>query len=200
MELICIYYMFMPNLLKIIIHVLLTCQSLFTHASDNHYTKNKSISFIPLFYDSFFINTSNAYARSLYSSIEFNNELLYAFAEFWRMYISTVYEYNKFWKEFTKLDKIIRSRSHKILDSKFREERFVNSLSDTVASYSELAKITGLGKIYQLLSNRIAQWNNDFVEPLRDTLYRTPSQKICELEKYSLFHYDRPVISHTGFQ
>jgi hypothetical protein len=29
--------------------------------------------------------------------------------------------------------------------------------------------------MYQLLTNRIAQWNNDFVEPLRDTLYRTPS-------------------------
>ena len=25
-----------------------------------------------------------------------------------------------------------------------------------------------------------------------DTLYRTPSEKICEIEKYSLFHYKRP--------
>jgi hypothetical protein len=116
------------------------------------------------------------------------------------MYLSTVYEYNKSWKDFTELDKIIRSRSHKIFDAKFREERFIKLLSDTVANYSELAKITRVGKIYQLLSNRIAQWNNDFVEPFRDTLYRTPSQKICELEKYSLFHYDRPAISHTGFQ
>jgi polyhydroxyalkanoate synthase len=73
-----------------------------------------------------------------------------------------------------------------------REERFVNSLSDTVASYSELAKITGLGKMYQGIYNRTAEWNNDFVEPIRDTLYRTPSQKICELEKYSLFRYNRP--------
>ena len=35
-------------------------------------------------------------------------------------------------------------------------------------------------------------WNNKFIEPIRDTLYRTPSEKICEIEKYSLFHYDRP--------
>ena len=111
-------------------------------ASDNHYTKNKSISFFPFFYDNFFLNTSNAYARSFSSSIEFNKELLYAFAEFWRMYLSTVYEYNKSWKDFTELDKIIRSRSHKIFDAKFREERFIKLLSDTVANYSELAKIT----------------------------------------------------------
>ncbi|MFL6357942.1 MAG: alpha/beta fold hydrolase, partial [Nitrososphaeraceae archaeon] len=90
------------------------------------------------------------------------------------------------------LDKILRSRFQKIFNEKFREERFVNYLSDTVASYSELAKITGLGKMYQGISNRTAEWNNDFVEPIRDTLYRTPSQKICELEKYSLFRYNRP--------
>jgi class III poly(R)-hydroxyalkanoic acid synthase PhaC subunit len=111
------------------------------------------------------------------------------------MHLTTISEYNKSWKDFTELDKIIRSRSHKIFDAKFRDERFVKSLSDTVANYSELAKITGVGKIYQLLTNRIAQWNNDFVEPLRDTLYRTPSHKVCEIEKYSLFRYNRPITS-----
>jgi len=35
-------------------------------------------------------------------------------------------------------------------------------------------------------------WNNTYVEPIRDIFYRTPSQKICELGKYSLFHYDKP--------
>lgn len=59
----------------------------------------------------------------------------------------------------------------------------------------ELVKITGLGKIYQYLSNRSSVWNNNFVEPIRDTLYRTPSQKICELEKYSLFRYDNPFVT-----
>ena len=38
--------------------------------------------------------------------------------------------------------------------------------------YSELGKTTGTRKIYQSLSNWVAQWNNDFVEPFRDTLYR----------------------------
>jgi hypothetical protein len=34
-----------------------------------------------------------------------------------------------------------------------------------------------------------ANWNNNFIEPVRDTFWRTPSHKIAELEKYSLFHY-----------
>ena len=154
-------------------------------ASDDHYTKNKGKNTLPspFSYDIFFTNASNPYTRFFLSSIEFNRELLYAFAEFWRMHLTTISEYNKSWKDFTELDKIIRSRSHKIFDAKLRDERFVKSLSDTVANYSELAKITGVGKIYQLLTNRIAQWNNDFVEPLRDTLYRTPSHKVCEIEK-----------------
>ena len=25
-------------------------------------------------------------------------------------------------------------------------------------------------------------WNNKFIEPIRDTLYRTPSEKICEID------------------
>jgi polyhydroxyalkanoate synthase subunit PhaC len=34
-------------------------------------------------------------------------------------------------------------------------------------------------------------------KPIRDTFYRTPSQKICDLEKYSLFRYDSPLVSTT---
>jgi hypothetical protein len=133
----------------------------------------------------------DVFGRALLSSIQFNTELFNAFAEAYKMYLSTIFEYNRSWNDFTELDKTLRSRSQKTFDEKFREEGFVNSLSDTVANYSELAKITGIGKVYQILSNRTADWNNDFIELFRDTLYRTPSQKICELEKYSLFHYNR---------
>jgi hypothetical protein len=158
-----------------------------TNSSSDQYNKQGIFSF----YDIFFINMYNTFGNALLSSIQFNTELFNAFAQAYRMYLSTIFEYNRSWKDFAELDKILRSRFQKIFDKKFREERFVNSLSDTVASYSELAKITGLGKMYQYISNRTAQWNNDFVEPIRDTLYRTPSQKICELEKYSLFRYNR---------
>jgi class III poly(R)-hydroxyalkanoic acid synthase PhaC subunit len=161
---------------------------------------SKSDFSFPSFYNNFFINMLNTYARAFSSSIEFNRDLLYAFAEFWRMYLDTITEYNKSWKDLSGLDKTIRSRAHKIFDSKLREERFVKMLSDTLTYYSELAKTIGAGKIYQSLSNRLAQWNNDFVEPFRDTLYRTPSQKVCELEKYSLFRYNRSPISQTNTQ
>lgn len=143
------------------------------------------------FYDRFFINISNAFSRALLNSTQFNTQLFNTFVEAYSMYLGTISEYNRFWKDLAELEKILRSKYRKLFDEKFREERFVNTLSDTIASYSELAKTTGLGKIYQHLSNRFSTWNNDFVEPIRDTLYRTPSQKICELEKYSLFRYDR---------
>jgi hypothetical protein len=45
----------------------------------DHYSNNKNTSFP--FYGSFLINISNAYTRSLSSSIQFNRELLNAFAE-----------------------------------------------------------------------------------------------------------------------
>ena len=161
-----------------------------TDPISDSYSKDKS-TYFP-FSETLFINTSNAYIHFFSSSIRFNRELLNAFAEVWRTYLSTIPEYNKSWTDYTELDKILRGKFHKIFNEKFREEHFINTISDIVASYSDLAKITGLGKMYQYVSNRMAEWNNDFVEPIRDTLYRTPSHKICELEKYSLFRYNRP--------
>src|ERR671931_12860 len=163
-------------------------------SSDYQYNKTNRKSIFPFYYNNeFFINEtlSNVFGEVISNSTQFNTELFSAFAKAYFMYLSTLSEYNTSWKELPQLDKILRSRFHKIFDEKFREERFVNTLSDTVASYSELVKITGLGKVYQYLTNRLSEWNNDFVEPIRDTLYRTPSQKICELEKYSLFRYNR---------
>jgi polyhydroxyalkanoate synthase subunit PhaC len=94
----------------------------------------------------------------------------------------------------------LRKRFGKVFDEKFREEKFFRSLSDIVSDNSELVKIIGLGKIYQYLSNELSVWNNNYVEPIRDILYRTPSQKICELEKCSLFHYDKPALPISGMK
>jgi polyhydroxyalkanoate synthase subunit PhaC len=157
---------------------------------DEYNNKNKNNT---LFYDdSSLVNESNIFSRAFLLSMQFNIKLCNAFAESYPIYLSTISEYNQSWKNLSELDKILRSRFRKFLDEKFREESFVNTLSDTIASYSELAKITGLGKIYQYLSNIFSVWNNNFVEPIRDTLYRTPSQKLCEIEKYSLFRYCIP--------
>jgi class III poly(R)-hydroxyalkanoic acid synthase PhaC subunit len=144
----------------------------------------------PFYYNSF-IDISDAFSRALLNSSQFNIILFNAFADAYPIYINTISEYNKSWKNLSELDQILRSRFRKAFDEKFREENFVNTLSDAVTSYSELARVTGLGKMYKQLSNKSSVWNNDFIEPIRDSLFRTPSEKICELEKYSLFRYNR---------
>ena len=159
------------------------------YSTDNN---NKKHIIFPFYDNSFFMNMSKAFNTALSNSTQFNTELYNAFAEAYLIYLNTISEYNRSWKDFAELDKTLRSRFHKVFDEKFREQSFVNALSDTIASYSELAKVTGIGKAYQRLSNKLSAWDNDFVEPIRDTLYGTPSQKICELEKYSLIRYDRP--------
>jgi polyhydroxyalkanoate synthase subunit PhaC len=160
--------------------------------SSDHYNKNSSSFY---HYDNSFVNSFRLFVQALSSSMQFNTELCKAFAEAYTMYFSEISKYNKSWHDPFELDKLLRSKFRKLFDQKFREEEFVHTLSDAVAKYSDLAEITGTGKMYQHLSNRLSEWNNDFLEPIRDTLYRTPSTKIAEIEKYSLFHYKEPLSS-----
>jgi polyhydroxyalkanoate synthase subunit PhaC len=150
---------------------------------------NKSI--FSLYADSF-IDTSRTLARVSTSCAQLIIILSTAFAQSYPIYLNTISEYNKSWKNLSELDKVLRSRFRKAFDEKFREADFINTLSDAITNYSKLAKITGLGQMYRDFSNGSSIWNNKFIEPIRDTLYRTPSEKICEIEKYSLFHYNRP--------
>jgi class III poly(R)-hydroxyalkanoic acid synthase PhaC subunit len=137
-------------------------------------------------------NITDVFGEVLSSYTQFNLELWNAFTEAYPIWLGTASEYNKSWKNLSELDKVLSTKFRKILDEKFRDQGFVNSLSDIVTSYSKLAKIMRLGETYQHLSNRSSVWNNQFAEPIRDSLYRTPSHKVCRLEKYSLFRYDRP--------
>jgi polyhydroxyalkanoate synthase len=87
------------------------------------------------------------------------------------------------------LEKIVRHKMHEMFDERFRHDDFVDALSDSVVLYSDFAKKTGFGQVYEALSNVISVWNNTIVEPLRDTYWRTLSHKVCTIEKYSLFRY-----------
>ena len=138
-----------------------------------------------------FADTFNAFARILSNSAQFNIVLTNAFSQSYPIYLNTISEYNKSWNDLSELDKVLRGRFRKAFDDKFRNADFINRLSDVITSYSEFAKLTGLGQIYGVFSNGSSIWNNKFIEPIRNTLYRTPSEKICEIEKYSLFHYKR---------
>jgi poly[(R)-3-hydroxyalkanoate] polymerase subunit PhaC len=139
-----------------------------------------------------FPNTYDTFIHALLSSTQFNLRLYNVFAQSFRIYSSAVFEYGKSWSNIYELEKVLRSRVRKTLDEEFRKRDFLNTLSDVITNYSELANATGLGKVYQYLSNRSSMWNNEFLEPIRDTVYRTPSEKLCEIEKYSLFHYKNP--------
>jgi class III poly(R)-hydroxyalkanoic acid synthase PhaC subunit len=130
-----------------------------------------------------------AFIRTLSSSNQFSLRLSNAFAESYLIYLNTVSEHGKSWSNIYELEKILRSRIRRTIDERFREKDFIGALSDTISDFSELSKVIGLGKLYQLLSNRSSVWNNDFIEPIRHTLFRTPSEKLCEIETYSLFHY-----------
>lgn len=148
-------------------------------------------------YQSSFSNICNALAHSLSSSNQFSLRLSSAFAESYVVYLNTVSEYGKSWSNIYELEKIVRSRIRRTIDERFREKDFIGALSDTISDFSELSKSIGLGKIYQLLSNRSSVWNNEFIEPIRHTLFRTPSEKLSEMEGYSLFHYNNGKSTRT---
>jgi len=125
----------------------------------------------------------------LLNSSRFNWKLYEAFVEAYSVYLNILFKEDNTSKDLAELEKIIRKKIGNIFNTKFRDDNFITVLLNVVASYSNLAKVTGFGKIYQHLSNLWSVWDNDFVEPLRDTLWRTPSYKITNLEKYSLFRY-----------
>jgi polyhydroxyalkanoate synthase subunit PhaC len=102
------------------------------------------------------------------------------------------FSYDKQQEFYKKAEKIVLSRIRDKFDTNFREKTFVTSLSEFIESYSNLAKVTGAGLFYQYISNVNAYWNNVFVEPIRDVMFRTPSHKIHSENKYALFHYDLP--------
>jgi polyhydroxyalkanoate synthase len=125
----------------------------------------------------------------LVNSSRFNWKLYETFVEAYSVYLNILFKEDNTSKDLAELEKIIRKKIGNIFNTKFRDDNFIATLSNVVASYSNLAKATGFGKTYQHLSNLWSVWDNDFVEPLRDTLWRTPSYKITNLEKYSLFRY-----------
>jgi polyhydroxyalkanoate synthase subunit PhaC len=139
------------------------------------------------------MNFQDNFYKSVISTSRFNENISIIFLESISEYVKTILESNNIAKDLPELEKIVRSRINNIFNVKFRDKSFVDALSDTVANYSYLTKIIGYGQLYQNFANSWAAWNNNFIEPLRDILWRTPSHKICHLEKYSLFRYDRTI-------
>jgi hypothetical protein len=135
----------------------------------------------PLTIDSNVIHLRDAFYRVLTNSSRFNEKIFSIFSEAYSVYLKTISEGNNISKDLPELEKIVKSRISNIFNLRLREEDFVSTLSDTVASYSTLAKSTGFGQAYQNSSIWWANWNNNFIEPVRDTFWRTPSHKIAEI-------------------
>ena len=96
-----------------------------TTSHSDQYNKN----IFSLYADSF-AETFNAFARAPSSFAQFNIVLYNAFSQSYPLYLNTISEYNKSWKDLSELDKVLRSRFRKALDEKFRDPNFINRLSD----------------------------------------------------------------------
>lgn len=77
------------------------------------------------------------------------------------------------------IEKVIASKVRDSFDRSFKEEIFVKSLAELLDSHSRLAKLMGLGKTYQGVSNLNSLWNTVFLESLRDTTLLVTYQVYC---------------------
>ena len=66
------------------------------------------------------IEMFETFSRTITSSTRFNVALSNAFSQSYPIYLNTISEYNKSWKDLSELDKILRSRFQKTFDEKFR--------------------------------------------------------------------------------
>jgi len=135
------------------------------------------------------VGESNEFVNSCSSSAEFYSTLASVFTDVYLASMGYFLE-NKNWQNFQDLEKTWLSKCRTIFETRFREDGFVNLLSNAIHCYSKFALTTGLGQWYQNISNLTSLWNNFFIEPIRDTLWRTPSHKLHSEGKFALFHYN----------
>jgi esterase/lipase len=81
------------------------------------------------------IHLRDTFYRAFMNPLRFNEKLFSTFSEAYSVYIKTIFEGNNVTKDVREFEKILRSKMHNIFDARFREEDFVNTLSETVASY-----------------------------------------------------------------
>jgi poly[(R)-3-hydroxyalkanoate] polymerase subunit PhaC len=135
------------------------------------------------------IYNSNRLVDSCLSLIEFYSRLAKVFTDVYLFSLEFFFNY-KNWGNLQELEVPWLTNCRDIFESGFREDSFLNSLSNAIDCYSKLAQTTGIGQWYQGLSNLTSLWNNFFIEPVRDSIWRTPSHKIHSEGKFALFHYD----------
>ena len=88
------------------------------------------------------IDLRDAFNSVFINSYLFNEKLYKIFAQTYSACVKTILQNNSLMKDLPELDKILRKGVRDIFDERLREEEFIATLSDTVASYSKLAKRT----------------------------------------------------------
>ncbi|MCV0400119.1 MAG: alpha/beta fold hydrolase [Nitrosarchaeum sp.] len=82
----------------------------------------------------------------------------------------------------------MRKSFDRIFREKMKDERFIDSLSNTMDSWFALSEFYGINKSYQIFTDLFSSWNK-ILEPLRDNLNRTDSETIRMNGRYHLLHY-----------
>jgi len=100
-----------------------------------------------VFDSSIAIEIRDALNGVLLNSSIFNWKLYEAFAEAYSVYLNILFKEGNTSKDLAEFEKIIRKKIGDILNTKFRDDNFIATLSNVVASYSNLAKATGLEDI-----------------------------------------------------
>jgi len=87
-----------------------------------------------------------------------------------------------------KIQDKIRSTFDAELRSNLEQREFSKSLSSFVGSFTEFASVGHHDSLYKYLETMIGQYDN-IIEPIRDTINRTPSEVIPMKGKFEIHHY-----------
>ena len=135
---------------------------------------------------------SAAFAKAYTDYISFYIKIAGAFADSYAA-MARVYLHDRASSSATELERKMMTKARDTFDSRFRSPDFLESISHITETYSRMAKTTGLGQIYQSLSDISAAWNNLLLEPVRDKMFRTPCHTVLTERNFILFHYDPPI-------
>src|SRR5207247_5734939 len=86
------------------------------------------------------IELRDAWNGVLLNSSRFNWKLYEAFAEAYSVYLNMLFKESNSSKDLPEFEKIVREKIGNIFNTKFRDDNFIKTLSDVVASYSNLAE------------------------------------------------------------
>lgn len=87
-----------------------------------------------------------------------------------------------------KIQDEIRNTFDANLKNDLQKTDFLKSLSDLVESFTDFAPVGNQDKIYRYLETKIRIYDN-LVEPMRDSINRTPSEIIPMKAKFEIHHY-----------